>query len=206
MAKNRPAAAAQADTSEQLRPERIAAVLIAIARLEGWRNDFMYDPLLGRAMPMAEALEKLKAGGFTDGEISAGVRWHMGCGRVTIYSPPGPADNTRYLIEKPALVEWGWGVDAKNGRGKGRGDYVTLPPLTPGEMAILKALADEYPAAVTQYDLETATDVSRRTISPRLTYLESEGLIERPKGTKRKGHAITAAGLQAIGRSAPPAH
>jgi DNA-binding MarR family transcriptional regulator len=78
-----------------------------------------------------------------------------------------------------------------------------LKGLTTEDKTILEALADEGRMAVNQYDLEAATKLTRRTIGPRLKHLESNGLIKRPEGTKRKGHAITAAGLSAIRRPVP---
>ena len=65
---------------------------------------------------------------------------------------------------------------------------------------ILATLADAYPAAVKQPDLEGLTGLSHQQISGRLKWLESKRYVKRPEGTKRKGHAITAAGLSAIGR------
>ncbi|MFZ1934837.1 MAG: hypothetical protein WCB27_06890 [Thermoguttaceae bacterium] len=84
----------------------------------------------------------------------------------------------------------------------GRKQVTTRVPLTIEDMTILEALAEEYPMAVTQPDLECATKIRRQKISERLKWLEAKPrrFVERPKGTQRKGHAITQRGLLAIGR------
>ena len=67
---------------------------------------------------------------------------------------------------------------------------------------LLATLADAYPAAVNQPDLEKLTGKPRQLIGERLKWLESKRLVKRPEGTQRKGRAITPAGLSAIGRLA----
>ncbi|MBI1913618.1 MAG: hypothetical protein HYS12_02515 [Planctomycetes bacterium] len=67
--------------------------------------------------------------------------------------------------------------------------------LTREDVALLRALAASHPRTVSQYDLETTTGFSRRTIGPRLSYLRSAGLAHQPRG-KRKGHTVTAEGLR----------
>jgi hypothetical protein len=71
---------------------------------------------------------------------------------------------------------------------------------------ILATLADAYPAAVKQPDLEGLTGLSHQQISGRLQWLESKRYVKRPEGTKRKGHAITPAGLSAVGRPVEAPH
>jgi len=71
--------------------------------------------------------------------------------------------------------------------------------VTEEDKTILETLASEYPMAVTQPDLEAATNIPRQKIGQRLKWLESKRLVRRPEGTERKGHAITSAGLSAIG-------
>jgi len=79
----------------------------------------------------------------------------------------------------------------------------TMPPavaLTEEDKTILETLADEFPMAVMQPDLAAKIHIDRHKIGERLQWLESKGFVERPEGTQRKGHAITLAGLFAIGR------
>jgi hypothetical protein len=80
--------------------------------------------------------------------------------------------------------------------------------LTTEDKTLLEALADEYPMAVTQSDLQTSTRIPRQKISQRLKWLEARPrrYVERPQGTKRKGHAITVTGLSAIGRPVEGPH
>jgi hypothetical protein len=70
-----------------------------------------------------------------------------------------------------------------------------LPPLTPKDMLILKALAEQHPKAMLQVDIEAASHLARRTIGPRLTYLRARHLTHRPHG-KNKGEALTPLGLR----------
>ena len=80
--------------------------------------------------------------------------------------------------------------------------------MTEEDKLILDTLADDYPAAVNQPDLEGLTGISRQKISKRLMWLEAKPrcFVERPKDTRRKGHAITMAGLSAIGRPVESPH
>ncbi len=80
--------------------------------------------------------------------------------------------------------------------------------ITAEDELILTALADAYSAAVNQPDLERLTGLSHQKISKRIRWLESKriGYVKRPEGTKRKGHAITPAGLSAIGRPVEAPH
>jgi Bacterial regulatory protein, arsR family len=66
------------------------------------------------------------------------------------------------------------------------------PVLHPDDVKILRALAAQ-PTTVSQYDLEAAAELSRKTISDRLTGLRKAGLTHRPNG-ERGGEAITDAG------------
>ncbi|MGO9110463.1 MAG: hypothetical protein ACLP9L_14665 [Thermoguttaceae bacterium] len=79
-------------------------------------------------------------------------------------------------------------------------------PIIEEDELILATLADAYPAAVNQPDLERLTGLSHQKISGRLKWLESKKYVKRPEGTKRKGHAITAAGLSAIGQPLESSH
>ncbi len=80
--------------------------------------------------------------------------------------------------------------------------------ITQEDELILATLADAYPAAVNQPDLAALTTLPRQKISERLAWLEAKPrrYVERPEGTRRKGHAITAAGLSAIGRPVEGSH
>ncbi len=80
--------------------------------------------------------------------------------------------------------------------------------ITAEDELILSTLADAYPAAVTQPDLERLANITRQRISDRLKWLEARPrrFVARPDGTKRKGHAITPAGLSAIGRPVEAPH
>jgi len=82
----------------------------------------------------------------------------------------------------------------------------TLVAMTEEDRTILEALATESPMAVTQPDLEATTHIPRPKIAERLEWLEAKGFVARPEGTKRKGQAITTAGLHAIGRSPDAPH
>jgi uncharacterized membrane protein len=71
--------------------------------------------------------------------------------------------------------------------------------LQPTDVAILKALAEAKPRAVVQADLEARTNLSRRTIGPRLAELRKWGLVCRPHGPRgRKGDMITDQGMTAL--------
>ena len=80
--------------------------------------------------------------------------------------------------------------------------------MTEEDKLILDTLADSYPAAINQPDHSALTGLPRPKISERLKWLEANPrrYVERPKGTKRKGHAITPVGLSAIGRPVEPLH
>lgn len=71
-----------------------------------------------------------------------------------------------------------------------------IEPLHPDDVRILQALA-KAGTTQTQYDLETATGISRRTISPRLAALRERGLTWRPHG-ERGGEAISDAGRRLV--------
>jgi hypothetical protein len=72
---------------------------------------------------------------------------------------------------------------------------------------ILNTLADAYPAAQNQTALADLTGIPQKRIGERLRWLEAKPrkYVQRPVGTKRKGHGITAAGLSVIGRTIPDA-
>jgi DNA-binding MarR family transcriptional regulator len=76
------------------------------------------------------------------------------------------------------------------------------PVLHKDELRILEHLLKQMTAA-NQYDLETATGLSRRTISDRLSRLREMGYVWRPHGP-RGGEAITEAGKNALRQR--PAH
>jgi hypothetical protein len=73
---------------------------------------------------------------------------------------------------------------------------------------ILDTLADASPSTIKQPDLAQLTRLPRQKISERLRWMEAtpRQWVARPEGTQRKGHAITAAGLSAIGRSLGKPH
>jgi len=82
---------------------------------------------------------------------------------------------------------------------------VTATLMTEEDKLILDTLAEAYPGTLNQPDLERLTGKPRQKIGERLKWLEKRPrrYVARPPGTKRKGHAITPAGLSAIGRPAP---
>jgi len=79
----------------------------------------------------------------------------------------------------------------KNG-GPGGGNGNRTPTLHPDEQMILRALA-KAKTLQNQYDLESTTKRSRRTIGYRLKRLRAMGLVNRPNGSKG-GEEITAKG------------
>ena len=72
--------------------------------------------------------------------------------------------------------------------------------LWPEDELLLQTLAEASPASVTQPNIIGLMGLEKRKISKRVRYLESKRFIQRPEGTQRKGHGITAAGLSAIGQ------
>ena len=69
-----------------------------------------------------------------------------------------------------------------------------MPPLKSDDLTILRELRARHPVTVNQYDLETATGVSRRTISGRMKLLRQWGLTHRPCG-EHGGERITPKGI-----------
>jgi hypothetical protein len=65
------------------------------------------------------------------------------------------------------------------------------------DVAILRCLEKNAPVAVSQYDIEPDTDLSRRTIGPRLKVLRNLGYTAQPRGP-RGGETITAKGRQVL--------
>jgi predicted transcriptional regulator len=76
---------------------------------------------------------------------------------------------------------------------------VSRDVLTPEEKAILEVLAKDSHVAMTQESLETPTRLSVRTVRKYVSELRERGLVDQPRGRK-KGFAITSAGLKAVGR------
>jgi len=115
----------------------------------------------------------------------------------------GEVETLMALPAPPAMLrkldELGWDLE-------GRKPRRPAIPMTAEDELILATLADAYPVAVNQPDLERLTKISRQIISNRLKWLESKRYVKRPKNTKRKGHAITPAGLSAIGRPVESPH
>jgi hypothetical protein len=74
-------------------------------------------------------------------------------------------------------------------------------PMTAEAKTILEALAEEYPMAMTNTDIADQTHIRREIVGKQMRWLEHKrrGFVKRPEGTKRKGRAITPAGLSAIG-------
>jgi hypothetical protein len=73
---------------------------------------------------------------------------------------------------------------------------IAKPVLHPDDVKILRALASSS-TTQSQYGIEAASGLSRRTISDRLAALRAAGLTQRPNGI-RGGEAITDAGRAAI--------
>ena len=74
-------------------------------------------------------------------------------------------------------------------------------PMTEADELLLATLADASPAAVKQLDLERLTGISHQKISERLKWLETKLITSSGQRAQNgKGHAITPAGLSAIGR------
>jgi hypothetical protein len=71
-----------------------------------------------------------------------------------------------------------------------------LPPLSEDEVSILCELRKEHPQAMFLADLESVTNISRRTIGRLLKRLRQLKLTCR-RGL-RKGEALTEAGLRAV--------
>jgi hypothetical protein len=72
-----------------------------------------------------------------------------------------------------------------------------MPTMTPADLAILEALRAKLPLSLFEYDLESATSISRRTLSKRINYLIEHGLAARPLGI-RSGTTITPTGAACL--------
>jgi len=75
-----------------------------------------------------------------------------------------------------------------------------LTPLTANDEKILLALNDSHPVALTQEDIGGKTDLSRGTVSERLTYLRQHNLTQLWAKGKRMGEIITERGKLHIAR------
>jgi hypothetical protein len=84
-----------------------------------------------------------------------------------------------------------------------RGAATDTPVLTGTHIAILEALREASPSPVTQIDLSTQTDLSRRTIGPHVAELLAWCLVCYPHGRRRKGVAITPTGTAALPEKQP---
>lgn len=80
----------------------------------------------------------------------------------------------------------------------------TDAPLTAEDAQILQELLARHPVLATQYDLEAATLVSRRTLTDRLQKMEDTGIVHRPHG-ERKGFGLTNNG-KSLALKIKPAH
>ena len=123
------------------------------------------------------------------------------CEQETDWHPPGLLENLGDL-EQLLLEARAFCLEAQK-----RPRWPAIP-MTAEDGLILATLAEAFPEAVNQPELEGLTGLSHQIISDRLKWLESKPrrYVVRPEGTKRKGHAITPAGLSAIGRPVESPH
>jgi predicted transcriptional regulator len=70
-------------------------------------------------------------------------------------------------------------------------------PIEDDDEKILRELERAHPRLCNNYDLETATGITRKTIGKHLSYLIGKDLAARPKG-KRAGTAITPKGTELL--------
>jgi hypothetical protein len=108
---------------------------------------------------------------------------------------PVPADEHAAL---PGQVSHAPAIDKPaDGGAKGKLEKADHSlPLDSEDLAILRALK-KAGALQSQYDLETVTHLSRKTIGNRLQKLREVGLTHRPKG-ERGGEGITELGLKRL--------
>jgi hypothetical protein len=77
------------------------------------------------------------------------------------------------------------------------------PSLTPDHFTILQALAEVYPEAMVQPDLQERTRIPLRTIKRRLADLREWELVRKPPGTTRKGDALAPRGKAIVDSRKP---
>ena len=162
-------------------PRVIGTRYMAVAEKPGYWNSayqWGFEQLHPSESERAEALARV---GETD--------WH----------PPGLLDSLRDL-EQALRKARSFCSDLEK-----RTRRPAIPMTAPDEL-LLATLADAWPAAVKQPDLERLTGISHQKISERLKWLETKRYVKRPEGTKRQGHAITPAGLVAVGRPVEGPH
>ncbi len=193
--------------------ERLEAYLAAIAA--GPEKAIPRNSLDGKPIqfsdkdfPLAAAARRaaavVKKALWSGGELT--VSYSL-AGSIAGFAYKGKAGTVGSLPAPPAMMKQGRALlAAVRAESSGRKPRKRSVAITTEDELILSTLADAYPAAVNQPELSSLTGKPRQKISERLKWLESKRYVKRPEGTKRKGRAITAAGLSAIGRPVEGPH